>query len=393
MKIKKQAEGLVSLGASLEGFEKLYGAAEVEKRDAPQLVWAEPQLFLLPFCVPQDADRHRSIKIVETVRLNDQLQERVFKVNPDPEWGLPGPFELEVMAIIYQIAAEHMDVAGSVPQQLELGSLRSFLKRMGRPMTGKYAAILKDALKRLAATNCVSEGFFYSKPRDVYVIKSFQFITSAQIVGELNFNGGRIEKTIVEFHPFILENLNSNFRTLIDFEYLRSLKKDIAKSLVMHLSYRFFKSRTSVWEADYDWIANRLGLVFQENTKRAKEQLKPALQELQATGFLDSWEWKANRRIRFNAGPTYVRQHERRVANRDAWLLHQERESKRIDQVPRTAKEAEKISVYDPLASLCTEYALNGWSSVVAQKARVKGIDKANLQKEAVSRGHICRNA
>lgn len=392
MKIKKQAEGLVPLGAALEGFEKLYASgAETEKKDASNLVWAEPQLFLLPFCVPQDADRHRSIKIVETVRLNDQLQERVFKVNPDPEWGLPGPFELEVMAIIYQIAAEYMDAAGSVPQQLELGSLRSFLKRMGRPMTGKYAAILKDALKRLAATNCVSEGFFYSKPRDVYVIKSFQFITSAQIVGESNFNGGRFEKTVVEFHPFILENLNSNFRTLIDFDYLRSLKKDIAKSLVMHLSYRFFKSHSSVWEADYDWIANRLGLVVQDSMKRAKEQLKPALQELQMTGFLDSWEWTANRRIKFVAGITYVRQHERRIASRDAWLLHQEQESQRAKKLPRTPKEAERLITYDPLASLCTEYATHGWSSLVAQKARLKGVDEPKLKEETLLRGHVCR--
>jgi hypothetical protein len=388
MKKRNQTHGLVSIRDSLEGFENLYQDPPALKEQS-QIVWAEPQLFLLPFCVPQDADRHRSIKIVEKVRLNDQLQERSFKVNPDPEWGLPGPFELEVMAVIYQIAAEYMSAHGSVPAQLEIGSLRSFLKRMGRPMSGKYGAILKDALKRLAATTCISEGFFYSKPRDIYVIKSFQFITSAQIVGEDNFNGGRFEKTTIEFHPFILENLNSNFRTMIDFDYLRSLKKDIAKSLSLHLSYRFHKSGNSTWEADYDWIANRLGLSHQDDIRRAKDQLRPALQELKQTQFIESWEWLSNRRIKFTAGSTYVKQHVVRVQNRDAWLVHQEKEAKQLGRstpVNRTAKPD-----YDPLALICTEYAAHGWTNSVAQKARLKMLTENDLRTAASERGHSCK--
>jgi hypothetical protein len=107
------------------------------------------------------------------------------------------------MIVIFQIADEYMTLHGEVPVRLALGSLRSFLRRMGRPMTGKYAEILKHALKRLAATTCVSEGFFYSKPRDLYVIKSFQFITAACIAGEDDQNGGRFENTTIEFHDFI----------------------------------------------------------------------------------------------------------------------------------------------------------------------------------------------
>jgi len=298
--------------------------------------------------------------------------------------------ELEVMTVIYQIAAEAIARHGSVPACLELGSLRSFLKRMGRPMTGRYSTILKDALKRLAATNCVSEGFFYSKPRDMYVIKSFQFITSARITGEDDFNGGRFEKTTVEFHPFILENLNSSFRTLIDFDYLRSLKKDIAKALFLHLSYRFHKTTKGLWEADYDWLANRLGLVLQSDIRRAKDQLRPALQELQTTGFIDSWEWLENRRLRFTAGLTYIQQHALRVKNRDAWLFHQEQEVQQKLLIPRTAREVERMKEFDPLAPLCAEYALKGWTSV-AYKAQQKGLIEEQLRAEARARGHLIR--
>jgi hypothetical protein len=79
---------------------------------------------------------------------------------------------------------------------------------MGRCTGGNYVSMLKQALKRLASTTCISEGFFYSKPRDLYVIQSFQFITEVQITGDTDFSGKRYEKTVVRLHEFIRENLN-----------------------------------------------------------------------------------------------------------------------------------------------------------------------------------------
>jgi hypothetical protein len=346
----------------------------------------------LPFCVPQCAERFRTIKIAETIKSGDKQTQRVFKVNPDPDFGLPGPFELEVMLVIFQIADEYMSEHGEVPCVLQLGSLRSFLKRMGRPMTGKYAEILKQALKRLAATTCVSEGFFYSKPRDLYIIKSFQFITAAHIVGEDDHNGGRFETTSIEFHEFIRENLNSKFRTLIDFRFIRSLKKDISKSLSLHLLYRFYKEGKSTWEADYEWVANRLGLKLQVDLRRAKDQLRDALKELQTTGFLEKWEWLPNKRILFHAGLACVEQHKHRVSRQDAWLEHQKRESKQLTIfAPQTAVQAQKLQEFDPFAMVCLEYAVNGWTSGVAQKARLKGLDEQTLRMEAIQRGHLLK--
>jgi hypothetical protein len=385
----KRAE-LVSVGDALDGFEKLFTSRVLEQRDQ---VWAEPQLFFLPFCVPQDADRFRPIRIEESIRNGDQVKQRVFKVNPDPDFGLPGPFELEVMIVIFQIADEYMSLNGEVPARLPLGSLRSFLRRMGRPMTGKYAEILKQALKRLAATTCVSEGFFYSKPRDLYIIKSFQFITAACIAGEDDQNGGRFETTTIEFHEFIRENLNTKFRTLIDFTFIRSLKKGISKSLSLHLLYRFFKEGKSTWTADYDWLANRLGLKKQTDLRRAKDQLRDALNELKATGFLDGWEWLPNWRLRFQAGYACIEQHKQRVAKQDAWLEHQQREAKQLTLFPpRTQREAERLEAFDPLAALCTEFAANGWSSSVAQKARAKGLTQDVLRIETTQRGHTLKS-
>jgi hypothetical protein len=178
----KSAE-LVSVGDALEGLEDLF-TQRIATTDR-QGVWAEPQLYLLPFCVPQHgaAERFRQIKISESVTINDEIKQRSFLISPHPELGLPGTFELEVMTGIYKLADVAIKANAMVPEFLDLGTFRSFLESIGRPGTGKYIAMLKEALRRLAGTMCISEGFFYSKPRNLYVVDTFTFITSLQIAG------------------------------------------------------------------------------------------------------------------------------------------------------------------------------------------------------------------
>lgn len=398
MKSKKQNADLVPVSDALDGFEKLYINA-VSKTEQPDrnTVWAEPQLYLLPFCVPQDkaADRFRSIKITETIKLGDKTQTRTFRVNPDPEYGLPGSFDLEVMTGIYRLADEQMSEVGTVPDFIDLGSFRTFLPAIGKPYSGKYVKMVKESLKRLMSTTCISEGFFYSKPRDLYLAESFTFISCVEIAGESDFNGNVYEKTRIKLHEFIRENLNASFRTLIDFDYLRRLRTDIAKPLSLHIAYRMFKNKTSEWDPDYKWLAERLAIKVHAEFKRAKDQLKPALTELKITGFLDRFEWlDGGKKLRLTAGPKLLEMHKRRVQAKDGWLAFQQ-EKLRIEQLviskpARTPREAERQIAFDPLAALCAEFAVRGWKGVQA-KAIARGLTETTLREEAIQRGHTVK--
>jgi hypothetical protein len=398
-KSKTKSPDMVPISVALDGFEKLYLNSSVEPIEQPDCngIWAEPQLYLLPFCVPQDkaADRLRSIKISETIKVGDQLKHRSFRVNPDPELGLPGSFDLEVMTGIYRLADEQMTQLGTVPEFIELGTFRSFLPLIGKPYSGKYVRMLKESLKRLMSTTCISEGFFYSKPRDLYIVESFTFISSIEIAGEHDFNGNRHDKTRVKLHEFIRENLNASFRTLIDFDYLRSLRTDIAKSLALHIAYRISKNKSSEWEPDYDWLAERLAIKVYVDMKAARKQFKGALDELKVTGFIEHWEWHG-KKVKFVAGPRLLQMHQRRVAAKDAWLAHQQ-EKVRVEQLvialpPRAEKERVRQESFDPLAALCAEFAVRGWSGVQA-KATARGVTEATLRAEAIQRGHILKDS
>lgn len=390
-KTNTKRDALLPISHTLEGFDDLFQSKSAQDSG----VWAEPQFFLLPICVPQDkhSDRFRVIKISETVKVGDKIKQRSFLVNPHPELGLPGSFELEVMTGIYRLADVQASQLGFVPEYIDLGTLRSFLSLIGKPYSGKYAAMLKEALKRLMGTICVSEGFFYSKPRDLYIAESFTFISGVKFAGETDFNGNTYERNQVRLHEYIRENLNANFRTLIDFDYLRMLKTDIAKPLSLHLAYRVFKNKSSEWIVDYEWLADRLAIKRHDVLWRAKEQLKSALKELQDTGFLETWDW-VDRKLKLIAGSRLAFMHRKRVQAKDAWLAH-EQEKLRVEQLvislpPRTDKEADRQEAFDPFAAICAEFAVRGWKAVQA-KAATRGLSQDVLMQEATKRGHTIR--
>ena len=293
----------IVLPDALNGLDDFFVQSEAKIEN--QGIWAEPQLYLLPFCVPQDkaSDRFRSIKITETFKLGDQFKQRTFRVNPDPELGLPGSFDLDVMTGVYRLADVQMERSHEVLEFIELDSFSSFLNSIGSALLWQICTNGEEALKRLMSTMCISEGFFYSKPRDLYIAESFSFIAGVEIAGEQDFNGQRFERTRVKLHPFIRENLNANFRTLIDFDYLRSLRTDIAKPIALHLAYRVFKSKKAEWEPEYEWLAQRIAVKVYSEMKAARKQFKTALDELRNTGLIHSWEWRDNR-IQMLAGPS-----------------------------------------------------------------------------------------
>lgn len=390
--IKTNTE-LVPIRLAVEGFEQLFQSPNSPLDESG--IWAEPQLYLLPFCVPQHrvTTRFKPIKISETVNVAGVDKYRSFTVVPHPEFGLPGTFDLEVMTGVYRIADQLLKETGIVPEFIEIPSLRGFLESIGKTGAGVYTRKLKESLKRLAGTMCISEGFFYSKPRNLYIVDSFTFITSLEILGETDFNGHIFEMTRMKLHEFIRSNLNSNFRTLIDFEYLRTFRTDIAKSVTLHLAYRMFKNKSSEWIVDYEWLAQRIGVQVHSDVKRAKDQLKEAFSELEKRLVIDSFDWLPGNKLKFLAGPYLIKLHAKRVAAKDAWLAsEQDRERTELlvtAHPPRTAKEAERHADFDPLAPLCAEYAYRGWQGV-AERAMKKGLAESDLQVEAQKRGHSC---
>jgi hypothetical protein len=138
-----------------DGFEQLFLPLSSRQDDVDNsLVRPEQHMFLRPyFVLDKRADKSVGIETSEIVTINNKKIERRWCVTPDREYGMPGPFERDVLIALYVIAYElYLSKRLPVPEMMHIGSLRSFIARLGLSYSGQNAAAVKLALKRLVHT-------------------------------------------------------------------------------------------------------------------------------------------------------------------------------------------------------------------------------------------------
>jgi hypothetical protein len=180
-KLSSAAEQLISVTQiPIEGIPQITGertqtksARSLEQVDTA-LVRPEMHMFLRPyFLLDKRADRSLAIDTRETVKVNGKEIERRWCVKPDAEYGMPGPFERDVLLAIYEIAYEmYLSKGLQVPELMQLGTMSAFVRRLGMTNCGKNASAVKVALKRLVHTTCKSENSFFDKSRNLFVTEA-----------------------------------------------------------------------------------------------------------------------------------------------------------------------------------------------------------------------------
>jgi hypothetical protein len=77
---------------------------------------------------------------------------------------LHGTFDRDVWTGILEVAEGRVVtlIGGKkrYPDRIDLGSSKGFLKRIGKPQSGKYVAMLQESIRRLLRTVCFSEKAF-----------------------------------------------------------------------------------------------------------------------------------------------------------------------------------------------------------------------------------------
>lgn len=223
--------------------------------------------------------------------------------------GLPGSFDRDVWLGILEIINEATNGGNSgCPEFVDLGTLRGFLRRIGKSGNGgKDIAMLKEAIERMARTMCVSRKSYKCPTAGGYLGKVFQLIDGWGFIGEEDGKGRSHEINFVQINAYVRKNLDSGYIALLDVKYLRSLKTEIAKQLYQLLSYLFWKAASkdrNHCSLPWQHLANYLGITSWDSMSRAKKRLKPALDELVKREYLSSYAWDRDR-IVFFAGKKY----------------------------------------------------------------------------------------
>ena len=268
-------------------------------------VKAELNFLRLPYFATRKDAQQGFLELIETVE-RDGVKRRIeWRVVPDPRLGLPGAIERNVMFIIFKRADEaRPGLNAPIPEWIDIGSIYGICVELGLESNGQNRVRIKQALRKLGSTNCISMGAFYDKANKKYVESSdvFTFLQSWRLKGELH-NRVIWETNAVSIHPWVRQNLDAFYVKALDWSLLRSLESEIAALLYPHLSCVFhgLKKDQEHIELGYNWLAQRLGISICKDLREAKKQLKPAHTELIAKGYLSNVKW-VNDKIKYFPG-------------------------------------------------------------------------------------------
>lgn len=270
-------------------------------------------------------DRFRDIEQLYKFESGGNVVEASWKVRHDPTLGLPGSFDRDVWLGLMELVTELTDGQRKpVPKKIQISSHREFLRRLGKPHSGRYQKLLKDSLRRLTVTMCLTEKSFNCPSSGGYLqlLKPIHLIDGCAFKGEPDNNGNLHESTWIELGEYVRKNLENGYIALLDVSYIRSLKGDIAKQLYPLLSYRFWLATQRGRDfTSMSWreIGEYLAAVGWDTAPRAKQRLKPALEELKLRGYIDpTSDWQDDVLV-LRIGDKFIDEMRSRLNAKDAY--------------------------------------------------------------------------
>jgi len=329
----KQLPTIKLLGiTSDKDYSEFFEALEQPQQESWKPVREDFNLCRLPYFIASDkkADRFRDLEHKYQISKDGKFLEAHWEVRHDSKLGLPGSFDRDVWLGILEIISDVTEGGRKpLPEIIDLGSSREFLKRIGKKGSGgRDVDMLRRSIERLATTGCISKGSFNCPTGGgyLYLGEVFHLIRAWAFKGEPKPGGGLNETTWIKLDSFIQKNLDSGYINLIDAKYIRSLRTEIAKLLYPLLSYRFWqaaKHGRNSWTVHWQELANYLGITSWPALWRAKAELKRAISELKIHGYIDeSSDWESDRFV-FVAGPKFIDELVNRLAAKNqfhSWI-------------------------------------------------------------------------
>ena len=307
-------------------------------------------LCRLPYFIASNkkADRFRNLYHEYKISKDGKLLEALWEVRHDTNLGLPGSFDRDVWLGILEIIYEVTEAGRrALPEIIDLGSSREFLKRIGKKGSGgRDVDMLRRSIERLATTGCISKGSFNCPANGgyLYLGEVFHLIRAWAFKGDpkgADADGEVHETTWIKLDPFLQKNLDSGYINLIDAKFIRGLPSEIAKLLYPLLSYRFWqaaKNGKSSWSVHWEELANYLGVTSWHALWRAKAELKRAVTELKTHKYIDdASDWESDH-FKFVAGAKFLDELVNRLSAKSeyqTWIQGSNQSKKTNNKLPK----------------------------------------------------------
>jgi hypothetical protein len=250
---------------------------------------SEVNFLTLPFFTVSRHDKRLRTEYRAIETRGDKRLDVYWKVSANSEYGYPRPFDRQVhKAIEYIISNLPRPIQNPVP----IGSLYRIAKLLGLRDSGQVYRDIKAALQRINATTIETNGTFYSKGEQEFVVDQFHLYERIVLQGKRLPNGKIADTNYVFLSSWYLDNINNRYVRPLDYTYYRSLQAPIASRLYELLGVKFYgMGKYPYIRYRYSNLCQLLPVTQYQRVSKAKEILNPAHEELRITGFFDRVEW------------------------------------------------------------------------------------------------------
>lgn len=210
-------------------------------------------------------------------------------IKPDPQLGLPTTADRDKYMAFMKIVTDRKSKVGKIENPVGFTTYE-LLKRLGLTDAGYHYEEVNQFLERMVSTTIKSEYAVYFHGTKKWAKDIFHVFSRVVLTGQELPDGSLAQMNYVYLSDWQIENINSNYTFPIDFNSYRLLNRDIAKALFGHLHTWFYASRGRPVERKYSDLCSLLDIQRWPHLSKARQILKPALDELIAIQYFTSWE-------------------------------------------------------------------------------------------------------
>jgi hypothetical protein len=203
---------------------------------------------------------------------------RKLTISASESYGLPTALDDDVILALIQLTKV---VNNFTSRKVEFG--RSDLIRMlGWPDSGFSYRRIATSLKCWLGVSLVYENAWWDKRQQAWTTKGFHIIDNFEL------SDSRAGRGHVLWNAVVFESFEAGYLKTIDYDFYRRLEHPTAKRMYRFLSKRMYRGPDLSFDLrDFAIAHSGLSPSYRSDAGKLKEKLQPALEELEAAGFLE----------------------------------------------------------------------------------------------------------
>jgi hypothetical protein len=248
---------------------------------------AEWPITLLTDRVPKGKNVIQYQDTIFDEKSNKQIT-RKLTISAGESIGLPTPVDDDVILGLIQLTKLTNSFAS---REVEFSRL-DFIKLLGWPDSGDSYRRLTTSLKRWLSVTLLYENAWRDNNQGAWTTKGFHILDNIELNdGRTTAIQGELFPSKIIWNKVVFDSFKAGYLKSIDYGLYVNLRHTIARRMYRFLSKRMYFGPNLKFDL-FDLAFAHIGLsgTYKSNAGKVKEKLQPAIEELEAIGFLETME-------------------------------------------------------------------------------------------------------